>query len=127
MTERKKISILYVDDEEINLFLFKSLFELEFDVITSSSGDDALNLLSNMDGQIDVIISDMNMPEMNGLEFIDSAREKYGDIVYFILSGYNVSDEIDQAIRDEIIRQYFSKPFTYDDIAEAVLDAKRQN
>ena len=127
MTERKKISILYVDDEEINLFLFKSLFELEFDVITSSSGDDALNLLNNMDGQIDVIISDMNMPEMNGLEFIASAREKYGDIVYFILSGYNVSDEIDQAIRDEIIRQYFSKPFTYDDIAEAVLDAKRQN
>ncbi len=109
------------------MFLFKSLFELEFDVITSSSGDDALNVLSNMDGQIDVIISDMNMPEMNGLEFIASARGKYGDIVYFILSGYNVSDEIDQAIREDIIRQYFPKPFTYDDIAEAVLDAKRQN
>lgn len=127
MTERKKISILYVDDEEINLFLFKSLFEIEFEVLTSSSGDEALDILKNIEGKVDVIISDMNMPDMNGLEFISCAKEIYGNIVYFILSGYNVNEEIDQAIQNETIWQYFSKPFTYDDIAEAVLDATHQN
>ncbi len=116
-----------MDDEEINLFLFKSLFENEFDVLTSSSGDQALNLLKEKKGGVDVIISDMNMPEMNGLEFISSAREQYQDIIYFILTGYNFNEEIDQALRLKMVRQFFSKPFNYDDIASAVLDACRQN
>lgn len=125
MSTDQKISILYVDDEEINLFLFKSLFEQEFEVLTSSSGEKALSLLDDKQGKVDVIISDMNMPDMDGLEFIYTAREKHKDIIYFILTGYNFNEKIEEAHKNHIVHQYFSKPFDYNDIATAVLAAFR--
>lgn len=116
----EKLTILYVDDEEINLFLFKSIFEEKYNVITALSGKIGLSELESSDGKIDVVISDMNMPEMNGLEFINAARGKFDNIVYFILTGYNYNDEIDAAIKSKIVQKFFSKPFDFDSISAAI-------
>jgi response regulator RpfG family c-di-GMP phosphodiesterase len=66
--EDKKISILYVDDEENNLFSFKATFRLKYKVFTAISGADAIDIVKN--NQIHIIITDQRMPEMTGVEFL---------------------------------------------------------
>lgn len=123
MIDHKEIAILYVDDEEVNLFLFKANFEIEHPVFTASSGMEGLQVLEENQDKIIVVISDMRMPGMNGVEFIRKAREKHDNIAYFILTGYACDDEIEEALEQRIIHQWFSKPFDMEKIEEAIQEA----
>ena len=87
MYELDEIAILYVDDEDMNLFLFKSNFGKKYPVFTANSGPEGLKVLEENDDKIIVVISDMSMPGMNGVEFIMKAQQKYPLIGYFILTG----------------------------------------
>jgi len=111
--------ILYVDDEDMNLLLFKTMFCKVCNVSTASNGQEALDLLKKID-KPEVIISDMRMPGMNGLEFISKAAEKFPDVAYYILSGFELTNEVRSAINAGLIRDYFQKPFKKKDL-EAVL------
>ena len=121
--DTKEIAILYVDDEEVNLFLFKTNFEANYPVFTATSGEEGLAELEKHSDKIIVVISDMRMPGMNGVEFIRKAREKHDNIVYFILTGYACNDEIEEALEQHIIHQWFSKPFDMEKIEEAIQEA----
>ena len=103
-------TILYVDDEIINLKLFKITYESDFNTITAESGFEGLEILKGRD-IISLVISDMKMPLMNGLEFIKKLKENKPHIPCLILSGYKKTMEISKAIEDEIIVEYFMKPF----------------
>ncbi len=123
MVQHPEITVLYVDDEKDNLFVFKANFNRKFEVITTLSPEDALKELDLHHKDIIVVISDMRMPVMNGVEFIKKARAKYENIFYYILTGYGHNDEIDQAISDNIIESYFTKPFDAQEIEKVILDA----
>jgi two-component system, response regulator, stage 0 sporulation protein F len=110
-----KLKIMYVDDEEMNLKLFELNFNRKYEVITSESGIDALNLLEEHP-DLKMVISDMKMPIMNGLEFIKKAKEKYPDIKYYILTGYDITDEIQAALNSKLILKCFRKPFGFNEI-----------
>lgn len=103
-------TILYVDDEPINLMLFEALFKSNYQVILANSGTDALKILSEKP-DLHVIISDMKMPGMNGLEFIAEARKLFPDTLYFILTGYEITPEIQKSLESGMIAEYFQKPF----------------
>ena len=118
--QKRNVTVLYVDDEEFNLFLFKITFEKKYAVYTASSGFDGLKILDEHHTDIIVVISDMKMPNMNGVEFIKKAREKYDHIFYFILSGFDSNPEIENAIEEKIIHQFFSKPFEINEIEKAI-------
>ncbi len=122
MNEKKDAKILYVDDEEPNLFLFKVNFQMKYPVLTATSGDEALDLLEDQHKDIIAVISDMRMPRMNGVEFISIAKEKYNNIAYFILTGYDYNDEIDSALKNKLIRKYFTKPFEMKEIESAIVE-----
>jgi len=72
MESLNHITVLYVDDEPINLELFKMSFRRVFNVIVAESGPQGLEVLQNTNG-IKAVISDMKMPNMSGLEFIQKA------------------------------------------------------
>ena len=114
-----KIKVLYIDDEPINTELFKINFQEYYQVITALSGQEGLEKLHHND-DISVIITDMKMPGMNGMEFIVKAREKYPEKIYFILSGYDMSEEIEIALQKKVIKEYFKKPFNLDQINLAI-------
>jgi two-component system, response regulator, stage 0 sporulation protein F len=78
-----KLKIMYVDDEELNLQLFKLNFDRKYKVVTAESGISALNLLEEHLDTI-IVISDMKMPIMPGIEFIRKAKVKYPDIKYYL-------------------------------------------
>jgi response regulator RpfG family c-di-GMP phosphodiesterase len=123
MSTDDQISILYVDDEEINLFLFKASFQKKYHVITAGSGMEGLELLDQYKDRVIVVISDMNMPQMNGIQFIEAARQEHENLAYFILTGYDYSQEIDQALKSNIVHKFFTKPFVSKEIEAAVEDA----
>ncbi len=116
---KPKLKLLYVDDEEINLKLFEIILSEEFEVLTASNGFIGLELLDqNPDTQ--VVISDMKMPRMSGLEFIKQAQIMHPSKKYYILTGYDITDEIKEAIRTSLIQNYFSKPFNLSELAQII-------
>ncbi|WP_296620757.1 response regulator, partial [Marivirga sp.] len=94
-----------------------------YEVLTAYDGFRGLEVLdSNID--ISIVISDMKMPGMNGIEFIKKARQKYPNKKYYILTGFEISKDINEALRNGLILEYFCKPFEiakmHTIIAEAV-------
>ena len=81
-----KITIIYVDDEENNLFSFKATFRIKYKVLTALSGDEALKLLE--ENTVNIIVTDQRMPGMTGVEFLEKVIEKYPDPVRILLTGY---------------------------------------
>lgn len=110
-----KYKLLYVDDEVINLQLFKINMENDYDVFIAYDGINGLQVLDEHK-DIDIIFSDMKMPEMNGIEFITKVKEQYPDKKCFILTGFEITDEIKEALNSGLILKYFSKPFNIDEI-----------
>ncbi|HKL07440.1 MAG TPA: response regulator [Bacteroidales bacterium] len=119
---KNNITILYVDDEPMNLKLFEINFRKKFNVLTAMSGDEGLRLLEE-NGAIDVVISDMKMPGMNGIEFIKKAKNEYPDIKYYILTGFDITDEIAEALDANLIQKYFQKPFNMREIEASIYEA----
>jgi two-component system, response regulator, stage 0 sporulation protein F len=104
-----KSKILYVDDEFINLQLFKIIFSHKYEVFSAENGMKGLEVLQN-NPDIAVIVSDMKMPGMSGLEFIKESKVIYPGKSYYILSGYEITDEIQEALNTGLIIRYFRKP-----------------
>ena len=115
----QKIKILYIDDEPVNLLLFERMFEGFYDVITAESGSQGVLILEKS-SDIQVVISDMKMPIMNGLEFITKVRPMYPDIHYYLLSGYELTPEIQNSLSDGLILKYFQKPFLTEEIDNVI-------
>ncbi len=101
--------VLYVDDEPINLKLFTIMFRGVFEIVTAESGSKALNILDE-DEKIGVVITDMKMPGMSGLDFVKEAKRHNDKIPYFLLSGYGLTPEIERALDAKLIDGYFQKP-----------------
>ena len=114
-----KKTILYVDDEKINLMLLEINFRNKYSVITSLSGADGLEML-NQHPEISLVISDMKMPEMNGIEFIKKAKAAYPHITFFILTGYEILPEIEDALNSGLIKKYFNKPLNIPEMEKAI-------
>jgi response regulator RpfG family c-di-GMP phosphodiesterase len=106
-----KKSVLYVDDEEINLELFRINFENDFNVITALSGAEALQILKTSRENIPVIISDLKMPGMTGLEMIAKIKLQTPAKVCIMLTAYADTEVMMMAINQELIYRYMLKPW----------------
>jgi response regulator RpfG family c-di-GMP phosphodiesterase len=113
------ITILYIDDEPLNLMLFEDIFKNEFNVITGLSGFVGMEKL-NQHPEISIVFSDMKMPGMNGIEFIVQAKKEHQDKTYFLITGYDITDEIANALENKIISKYFGKPFNIEEIRKTI-------
>ncbi len=118
----EKIKILYIDDEPMNIQIFKISFSKKYDIITGFSGDEGLKLLER-NPEIDVVISDMKMPEMNGVEFLKKAKKIFPDKKYYILTGFDIVKEIQSAIDSKIIIKCFKKPININKIVSSINEA----
>jgi len=116
---KNRRTILYVDDEEINLMLFEINFKEKYHVIGTDSPEKGLQILKD-NPEISVVISDMRMPVMNGIQFIKKAKKKFPKICYFILTGYDITDEIAEALNNKLINFYFKKPFNMKEIDASI-------
>ncbi len=79
-------SILYVDDQPSHLALFKQAFGRDYNVMTSSSQQQGLEIIK--DSEIFLILADHNMPGMTGIDFLEKAKEISPQSTRAILSAY---------------------------------------
>jgi len=117
----EKFTILYVDDEENNLFSFKAVFRLKYNVLTAISGDEAMKILNEKDVQI--IITDQRMPEMTGVEFLEKVLEKYPDPMRILLTGYADMNAVIEAVNKGKIFHYLNKPWNEQELDDTIQKA----
>lgn len=118
--------ILLADDEQGFLHSFKSILERGgHNVISCSSGVDALSISDNELKTIDVAILDQQMPQLNGLETGKRLIERNPRIVLIMLTAYDSIEYAVQAIRDYGFYDYFRKPIDQTLLQAALARAKR--
>jgi two-component system, response regulator, stage 0 sporulation protein F len=117
----EKLTVLYVDDEPLNLMLFEKVFRFKYRILTARSGEEGLNKIAE-NKHIHVVLSDMKMPGMTGIQFIRQAKERYPERICFVLTGYEITDDIAEALENKIIDGYFRKPYNFIEIDNAILN-----
>lgn len=126
------IRLLLVDDEPAVLRSLKRLFRSNtYQVHTAGDGQQALKVMEQT--PVDIIISDMRMPNLNGAQFLQQAAKRWPDTIRMLLTGYaDLADAISAINKGQIYR-YFSKPWDEEDIrftldrAAEQLRLKREN
>ncbi len=104
-------TILYVDDESINIYLFRRLMSrFNYNILTAESGEEGLEIMHGTPS-IPLIISDMRMPGMNGVEFITLAKKISPATVCFLLTSYDITPDISKAMENKLVSRYIRKPF----------------
>lgn len=106
--------VLFVDDEENVLRSIKrSLISAKFEVLTATGGAEALKILEQE--SIAVMVTDLKMPGMNGIDLIKLVGEKYPDVVKIVLSAYYQMSTVLSVIRSGEVFYFFTKPWKMDD------------
>ena len=118
-----KYTLLYVDDEELNLRVFKYSFRKEFNVVLALSAKRGLEYLSKH--KVDAIITDHYMPDVTGVEFLKKVHELYGkdSPVKLIVSGYAETSEIQKAYDEYGLSDFIAKPWDIVDLKQKILAA----
>ena len=107
------ITILFVDDEKAyqKAFVRAVRKETQFNLITASRGIEALQLLQTT--PTDVVLTDIKMPEMDGLTLLKKIREQYPDIFVIAITGYGSIEDAVRAMKLGAY-DYLQKPFDFD-------------
>jgi YesN/AraC family two-component response regulator len=114
--------VLIVDDEEtLTWSMAKSLSKDKdkYEVIIANNGKEALTLLRN--NKIDLVISDIRMPDINGLDLLVKIKKDYPDTKVIIMTAYGSSDVQKEANRRGSL-YYVEKPFEISDIRKIIID-----
>ena len=111
--------ILLVEDEDsVRAFSARALRATGYEVYEADSGDEALDVLEEI-GEIDLMISDVVMPEMDGPALLIKVRERMPDLKVIFVSGY-AEESVRQDIADDQSVEFLPKPYSLDQINSKV-------
>lgn len=114
-----KETILFIEDEDaVRLFAVRALLNKGYNVLEAASGEAAIEIMKHYDGHIDLIISDLMMPNMDGYEVVERAIRMREGVKIIIISGY-AEDSLRRKI-DNVSYQFLPKPFSLDELAKQV-------
>ena len=124
MKTARDITILFVDDEpdlisSLRRFLLKEPYQKLF----AASGREAMEILATQ--SVDIVVSDLRMPEMDGMSLLAKVKAAYPEIIRLILSANQDLAQAVEAINTGEVYRYISKPLnpsTFKDILKAVAE-----
>ena len=130
----KSLSILLIDDDEIERIKFQKVCkDINFpcSVVEAINGKQALNFLNRIENRFNIIVLDLHMPKMNGLELLENLKSniKFKNTPIIIMSNSEDNDELKKCY-DYGVSGYFTKPanFTkYSKTVKSVLKYWKQN
>ena len=111
------MNILIVDDDPIIRRLLPAFCMMYSNVctpLTAPNGEEALRIVASE--RIDLILTDVEMPVMDGCELVANVKKRYPNIKIIVMTGLKC-DEVDKRLRAVGISQYIEKPFTALDLA----------
>ncbi|MGB2231306.1 MAG: response regulator [Flavobacteriaceae bacterium] len=126
MEFNSNVTVLYLDDEIINLKVIELTLGRYFNVLIFSNVTDALNEISK-NSNITHVISDLLMPDTNGVEFIKKVKTLNNSVKCYIHSGVNITDEIREALSKKLIDDFFEKPLNISYIYNSITSFEKIN
>jgi adenylate cyclase len=120
--EATTLTVLFVDDEPAVIRAISRLLAARtgFRTLTAASGEEALDLLRTHN--VDVLVSDIDMPEMNGLELVRRARHEFPNTLRILLTGAATMARALAAINEGEVVRFFAKPFDPETFVRALDD-----
>ena len=113
--------ILIVDDEQvIRGLLTDALKETGYSLLSAESGKAALDLMR--DNRVDLLLTDIMMPEMDGLELVRNVRESFPEVIPMVMTGYATLDTARAAFKEGAY-DYVLKPFNITEVRVAIANA----
>lgn len=119
--EKTEINLLYVDDEPNNLVSFSANFRKFCNIYTAKSAEEGKEILKHQ--TIHIIITDQRMPNITGIEFLESIIVKHADPIRMLLTGYSDMEAVIGAINKGQVYRYISKPIDVKELKSVLNDA----
>lgn len=120
-----KQRVMFVDDEEgVRLSWNRYLSARGFDVTTVDSGEGAMSRLTQQ--PVDVVVSDLRMPGVDGLQLLDWVHKSNPDTRFILLTGYG-NDEVERKARELGAYQYLNKPISPEALSAVITAAIHLN
>ncbi len=114
-------TILVVDDEKNYQLVLSALLTAEgYEVVTASSGQEALDIIATSD--LNLIITDMKMPELSGMELLNWAKESHPDIPVVMMTAYGTVGKAVEAMKLGAF-DYITKPFSNEELKATIKKA----
>lgn len=117
--------ILLVDDEPNILQAYKRILRRDFNIYTAESGREGLDLIER-EGEFAVIVSDMRMPEMNGIEFLTRTQELFPDSIRIMLTGDAGQQTAMDAVNEGKIFRFLTKPCSLELLSNTLFTCLKQ-
>jgi two-component system cell cycle response regulator CpdR len=115
--------VLIVDDEDsMRLLVARAIAMDGHNITTASDGAEALEILGNTDGAFDLLLTDIQMPVMDGIALALTAARDFPELTILLMTGYAEQRERASGL-NAIAHDVISKPFSVADIRTAVADA----
>lgn len=99
--------------------LFSVNYKNRFNVLTAESADMAMALLHE-NPDLFAVITDMKMPDTNGIELATMIRQEQPELPIYLLTGFELLPEIEDAMKQGLINNYISKPLDFKQLEEIV-------
>ncbi|MCG6538306.1 MAG: response regulator [Syntrophales bacterium LBB04] len=113
-------TILLTEDEEIvRDWVLKALQRLGYTILHAANGQEALRLLQNYQGRIDLLMTDIVMPGMNGRELADRLLKLHPETKVLYTSGYTENVIVHHGVVEEDLN-FLGKPYTLQQLSEKV-------
>ena len=114
-----KWSILYFDDDPVQLDIFREMFCHAYEVRTAATLSEARRLISET--TFDIVISDLSMPEISGVDFLREAAQRNPSSVRVLVTGYATAGKMLPEISKGVVQFFLTKPWREQEMAD-VLD-----
>jgi len=111
-------TILYVDDELMNLKLFALQFRKEYEVLTETDPSKVLTILQEQSTKIDLVITDYMMPQINGMDLVRLIKQHFPDKICIMLTGFMVDEVLKDESAMSLIHDYILKPYDRSDLMQ---------
>lgn len=118
--------VLFVDDEPNVLQSIRRNLRKQFELDTAQGGEEALQMMASNGGYA-IVVSDMRMPGMNGVEFLSQAKQKWPDTVRMMLTGNADQQTAVDAVNEGDVFRFLNKPCDAEALAKAVTVGLRQH
>ena len=118
----EKATLLFVDDEKNILHSIRRGFRKEpYELLFATNGSIGLEVLKNK--KVDLVVTDILMPVMDGMAFLERVQADYPDTIRLILTGYADRDFVQEALAKEYAREVIAKPWDEEKLKETIRSA----
>jgi CheY-like chemotaxis protein len=102
--------VLITEDEEVNFYYLKTIFKkTEAKIIRAKNGKEAVDLIRDFHGDIDLVLMDLNMPVMDGYEAMKIIKAQHPEIPIIAQTAYTLSEDRNKCLKAGF-NDYISKP-----------------